>query len=80
MALDKGSQHDRSLDETGIQDGQDGLRNRDGTTHQSQLGPKPKRKHFFSPLDPMYADAVNRDGENVEYTPEEEVRMLSHAR
>ncbi|KAJ7120937.1 major facilitator superfamily domain-containing protein [Mycena epipterygia] len=31
--------------------------------HQSQLGPKPIRKHFFSPLDSGYADAVNRDAE-----------------
>ena len=47
--------------------------NKDGTLHQSELGPKPKRKHFFSPLDPAYADAVHRDAESVEYSAEEEV-------
>ncbi|KAF8902600.1 MFS general substrate transporter [Gymnopilus junonius] len=46
--------------------------NKDGTFHQSELGPKPKRKYFFSPLDPAYADAVHRDAESVEYTAEEE--------
>ncbi|KAJ7846439.1 hypothetical protein B0H14DRAFT_2772903, partial [Mycena olivaceomarginata] len=29
-------------------------------------------KHFFSPLDPAYADAVNRDAETVEFTEAEE--------
>ncbi|KAF8153184.1 MFS general substrate transporter [Crassisporium funariophilum] len=46
--------------------------NKEGTLFQSQLGPKPHRKHFFSPLDPTYADAVHRDAETVEYTIEEE--------
>jgi hypothetical protein len=45
-----------------------------GDYHQSQLGPKPTRKHFFSPLDPGYADAVNLDAETVEFTEAEEVR------
>ncbi len=49
--------------------------NREGTAHQSALGPKPKRKHFFSPLDSTYADAVNLDAESVEFTPEEDVRV-----
>jgi hypothetical protein len=48
--------------------------NREGDAHQAALGPKPKRKHFFSPLDPTYADAVHRDAEAVEFTAEEEVR------
>jgi hypothetical protein len=46
----------------------------DGTLHQSELGP-PKRKHFFSPLDSAWAEAVHRDAETVQYTPEEEVRL-----
>jgi len=53
-----------------------GHANREGTLHQSELGPKPKRKHFFSPLDHTYADAVHRDAEAVDFTPEEEVRCL----
>ncbi|KAJ7859580.1 MFS general substrate transporter [Mycena leptocephala] len=51
--------------------------NKDGDYHQSQLGPKPSRKHFFSPLDPAYADAVNRDAETVEFTEAEE-RAVKH--
>ncbi|KAF8893010.1 MFS general substrate transporter [Infundibulicybe gibba] len=43
-----------------------------GTNYQSQLGLKPKRKYFFSPLDPAYADAVHHDAEEVEYTKAEE--------
>ncbi|KAJ6454545.1 MFS general substrate transporter [Mycena vitilis] len=43
-----------------------------GEYHQGQLGPKAARKHFFSPLDPAYADAVNLDAETVEYTEAEE--------
>lgn len=46
----------------------------DGILHQSGLGP-PQRKHFFSPLDPAWAEAVHRDAETVQYTPEEEVRF-----
>ncbi|KAF5325017.1 hypothetical protein D9619_009573 [Psilocybe cf. subviscida] len=46
--------------------------NREGTVHQLALGPKPKRKHFFSALDPSYADAVHQDAESVHFTPEEE--------
>ncbi|KAF9564096.1 MFS general substrate transporter [Agrocybe pediades] len=46
--------------------------NKEGTLHQSELGPKAHRKHFFSPLDPAYADAVHRDAESVEYTADEE--------
>ncbi|TFK31679.1 MFS general substrate transporter [Crucibulum laeve] len=49
--------------------------NEDGTNHQSLLGPKPRRKHFFSPLDPGYADAVHKDAEEVVYTEEEERRV-----
>lgn len=47
--------------------------NTEGTQNQAALGPKPRRKHFFSPLDPAYADAVHRDAESVEFSPEEEV-------
>ncbi|KAG5636315.1 hypothetical protein H0H81_008429 [Sphagnurus paluster] len=43
-----------------------------GTFHQSQLGLKAKRKHFFAPTDQSYADAVHRDAETVEFTEEEE--------
>ena len=32
-----------------------------------------RRKHFFSPPPPILADAVNKDADSVEYTPEEEV-------
>ncbi|KAJ7805754.1 MFS general substrate transporter [Mycena olivaceomarginata] len=46
--------------------------NKEGEYYQSQLGPKASRKHFFSPLDPAYADAVNRDAETVEFTEAEE--------
>ncbi|TFK31426.1 MFS general substrate transporter [Crucibulum laeve] len=49
--------------------------NQDGTNHQSLLGPKPRRKHFFSPLDPGYADAIHKDAEEVVYTEEEERRV-----
>ncbi|KAJ8700835.1 hypothetical protein PTI98_003822 [Pleurotus ostreatus] len=42
--------------------------NEDGTFHQQQLGPKAKRKHFFSSLDPAYADAVHRDAQSVQFT------------
>lgn len=47
--------------------------NTEGTFHQAQLAFKVTRKHFFSPLDPSYADAVQRDAETVQYTLEEEV-------
>lgn len=49
--------------------------NVDGTMHQNALGPKPARKHFFSPLDSTYADAVHRDAETVDFTPEEDVSL-----
>ncbi|KAJ3998253.1 MFS general substrate transporter [Lentinula boryana] len=48
---------------------------REGTAHQNELGPKLKRAHFFSPLDPAVAEAVNLDAETVEYTPEEEYKV-----
>lgn len=48
--------------------------NKEGTLHQGELGPKARRKHFFSPLDPAYAEAVHRDAAAVEYTDAEEVR------
>jgi hypothetical protein len=49
----------------------------EGTHHQLALGSQAKRKHFFSPLDPTYAEAVHKDAEAVEYTPEEEVCIRS---
>jgi len=51
---------------------------KEGTLHQAKLElNKPERKHFFSQLDPAYADAVNRDAETIEYSIEEEVRWRS---
>lgn len=46
--------------------------NAEGTMYQSQLGEKAIRKHFFSPLDPAFAEAVHKDAEGVQYTEEEE--------
>ncbi|KAJ3868982.1 MFS general substrate transporter [Lentinula novae-zelandiae] len=46
-----------------------------GVTHQGKLGARPKRRHFFSALDPNYAEAVNLDAENVVYTFEEDTRI-----
>jgi len=45
-----------------------------GTLHQNAIGHKAQRRHFFSPLDPESAEAVHKDAEVVQYTPEEEVR------
>ena len=48
--------------------------NAEGTLYQSHLGgEKAIRKHFFSPLDPAFAEAVHKDAEGVQYTEEEEV-------
>lgn len=47
--------------------------NEDGTLHQSGLGPKARRRHFFSPLDPVLAEAVHLDAVDVKYSLEEEV-------
>lgn len=47
--------------------------NPEGTLHQSKEGKKPIRKHFFSPLDVSYADAVHRDAATVVFTEAEEV-------
>jgi hypothetical protein len=44
-----------------------------GTLHQNAIGDKAKRRHFFSPLDLSWAEAVHKDAEDVQYTPEEEV-------
>ena len=49
----------------------------EGTHHQLALGGQAKRKHIFSPLDAVYASAVHKDAEMVEFTPEEEVCNLS---
>ncbi|KXN84014.1 hypothetical protein AN958_00573 [Leucoagaricus sp. SymC.cos] len=46
-----------------------------GTLHQNVLAGEMKRRHFFSPLDPAWAEAVHKDAENVQYSPEEEVRL-----
>jgi hypothetical protein len=50
--------------------------NKEGTLYQSELGPKAKRKHFFSPLDAACAEAVHKDAEFVEFTPDEEVPLF----
>ncbi|GAV99050.1 MFS general substrate transporter [Lentinula edodes] len=47
----------------------------EGIARQNELGPKLKRAHFFSPLDPAVAEAVNKDAETVEYTPEEDYKV-----
>ncbi|KAF9467701.1 MFS general substrate transporter [Collybia nuda] len=47
-------------------------RNAEGTFHQSKEGKKPTRRHFFSPLDASYADAVHRDAADVIYSEVEE--------
>ncbi|KAI0705499.1 MFS general substrate transporter [Earliella scabrosa] len=44
----------------------------DGTYHQSRVGDKPVRRHFFSPPDGTLAEAVNQDADCVEFTEEEE--------
>ncbi|KAF9267538.1 MFS general substrate transporter [Marasmius fiardii PR-910] len=49
--------------------------NTEGTAHQDALGPKAKRRHFFSPLDRSFADAVNEDAKTVEFTPEEDYKV-----
>lgn len=51
--------------------------NHDGTFHQSKLGPKATRKHFFSPLDLHYANAVHQDAETVTFTEDEDVRVFN---
>ncbi|KAF5348886.1 hypothetical protein D9756_009799 [Leucocoprinus leucothites] len=61
------------LDEAQIK--QRGQEAKDGTLHQNAIGSKVKRKHFFSPLDPAWAEAVHKDAETVQYTPEEEWRV-----
>ncbi|KZT28221.1 MFS general substrate transporter [Neolentinus lepideus HHB14362 ss-1] len=58
--------------EVDVEEGITKQANSDGTFHQSQLGTKAKRKHFFSPLDPSYAEAVHKDAESVDFTQEEE--------
>jgi hypothetical protein len=50
--------------------------NKEGTSYQSAVGPKATRKHFFAPLDPAYADAVDKDAEFVEFTANEEVWLF----
>ena len=45
-----------------------------GTLHQNAIGHKARKRFFFSPLDPASAEAVHKDAETVQYTPEEEVR------
>lgn len=51
----------------------------EGTFHQMQAEADPTRtwKQFFSPLPRIAADAVNKDAETVEFTPDEEVRSIS---
>ena len=45
-----------------------------GTLHQNAIGHRARKRFFFSPLDPASAEAVHKDAETVQYTPEEEVR------
>lgn len=45
-----------------------------GTLHQNAIGHKARKRFFFSSLDPASAEAVHKDAETVQYTPEEEVR------
>jgi len=45
-----------------------------GTLHQNAIGHKARKRSLFSPLDPVSAEAVHKDAETVQYTPEEEVR------
>ena len=71
MTSEKGSQVARSIEE--VETDGAGHTNSEGTAYQALQGPKPHRKHFFSPLDQAYADAVHRDAETVVYTAEEEV-------
>lgn len=49
-----------------------------GTLNLEEVGTKPKRKHFFSPLDPALANAVRRDAEAVQFTEAEEVHSSYH--
>ncbi|KAF8958103.1 MFS general substrate transporter [Flammula alnicola] len=72
MASLEGSQADPSMKEVEKSVDISEHINKEGTAYQSELGPKPKRKHFFSSLDPAYADAVHRDAEDVEFTAEDE--------
>ncbi|CCM05612.1 uncharacterized protein FIBRA_07841 [Fibroporia radiculosa] len=46
--------------------------NADGTFYQSQIGERPSKGHFFSPLDAQLAEAVHNDADSVVYTEEEE--------
>ncbi|KAF9474852.1 MFS general substrate transporter [Pholiota conissans] len=70
MASEQKSRIDNSIEE--VEKTSSEHTNKDGDAHQAALGPKAKRKHFFSPLDPAYADAVHLDAEAVEYTAEQE--------
>lgn len=49
----------------------------EGTFHQMQAEADPTRtwKQFFSPLPRIAADAVNKDAETVEFTPDEESKV-----
>jgi hypothetical protein len=46
-----------------------------GFFYQDQLDQKHTRQHFFSPLDPSYAQAVKLDAEKVLFTVEEDYRI-----
>ncbi|KAJ3570815.1 hypothetical protein NP233_g4155 [Leucocoprinus birnbaumii] len=46
-----------------------------GSFHQEATVSRAKRHFFFSPLDQNLADAVHKDAERVQYTPEEERKV-----
>ncbi|OCH88702.1 MFS general substrate transporter [Obba rivulosa] len=67
--LEASSETNSTKDVEGISDEQ-GLA--EGSFYQEQVGKKPRRKHFFSPLDGVLAEAVHKDATRVEYTEAEE--------
>ena len=48
----------------------------EGTYHQKKVDMRPKREHFFSPLDSALSKAVHKDAEQVDYTEAEEVDAM----
>ncbi|KAF5344838.1 hypothetical protein D9757_001246 [Collybiopsis confluens] len=52
-----------------------GSDHQDGVFYQNELGPRPKRRHFFSGVDFSHAQAVNLDAEKISFTLEEDHRI-----
>ncbi|KAI0046772.1 MFS general substrate transporter [Auriscalpium vulgare] len=54
-----------------------GVSETEGTYHQLQLLTQrtPKRRYFFSPLNPAYAQAVHEDARTVQYTDKDEAAV-----